>query len=103
VQAPFANGVNAVPPGRPPLENAQEVAPVAVEVSWMLLPAAATGAPAAAGVVMVSAGNGVMARLEPCGQESMNPAASVKTLRIPRGVSKADGMAATLEAVRMKV
>lgn len=28
VQAPFVNGVNAVPPGRPPLLKAQLVAPV---------------------------------------------------------------------------
>lgn len=44
-----------------------------------------------------------MARLEPSGQESMKPAARVKTERIPRGVSKAEGTAATLEAVRMNV
>jgi hypothetical protein len=103
VQAPLAKGVNAVPPGSPPLENAQDVAPVAVDVSWTELPAAGAGAPAAAGVVMVRAGKGVMARFEPCGQDSMKPAARVKTLRIPRGVSKAEGMAMAFAAVRMKV
>jgi hypothetical protein len=57
----------------------------------------------AAPAVMVNAGKGVMAKLDPDGQEEMKPAASVKTARIPRGVSNADGMAACLEAVRMKV
>lgn len=52
---------------------------------------------------MVRAGNGVMARLEPAGQDWMKPAARVKTLRMPRGVSKAEGMAAAFEATRMKV
>jgi len=52
---------------------------------------------------MVRAGKGVMARLEPAGHEEMKPAARVKTARIPSGVSNAEGMAATLEAVRMKV
>lgn len=52
---------------------------------------------------MVRAGNGVMARLEPDGQESMKPAAREKTARIPRGVSKAEGIAAAWEAIRMNV
>ena len=44
-----------------------------------------------------------MARLEPEGQDDMNAEASVKTERTPRGVSKAEGMAADFVAVRMKV
>lgn len=100
VQAPFAKEVKAAPPGRPPLTNAQPVAPVAVDESWTVDPAAtAAGAPE----VIVRAGNGVIARLEPAGQEEMKPAARVKTARIPSGVSNADGIAATLDAVRMKV
>lgn len=101
VQAPFANEVNAAPPGRPPLTNAQPVAPVAVDESWTVDPAVT--APAGAPAVMVRAGKGVMARLEPAGQEEMKPAARVKTARIPSGVSNADGIAATLDAVRMNV
>jgi hypothetical protein len=53
--------------------------------------------------VIVSAGNGVTARLDPVGQEEMKPAARLKTARMPRGVSKADGIAAALDAVRIKV
>lgn len=49
------------------------------------------------------AGKGVMARLEPEGQDDMNAEARVKTERTPRGVSKAEGMAADFVAVRMKV
>ena len=53
--------------------------------------------------VMVSAGNGVTARLDPVGQEEINPAARVKRARMPRGVSKADGIAAAFDAVRINV
>jgi hypothetical protein len=53
--------------------------------------------------VMVMAGKGWIARLDPEGQEVMKPAARVKTDRTPSGVSKAEGMAADLEAVRMNV
>jgi hypothetical protein len=53
--------------------------------------------------VIVSAENGVTARLDPVGQEEMKPAARLKTARIPRGVSKADGIAAAFDAVRIKV
>jgi len=56
-----------------------------------------------AGGAMVAAGKGVMARLDPCGQDAMKGAAREKTDRIPRGVSKAEGIAITLVAVRMKV
>ena len=52
---------------------------------------------------MVIAGNGVIAKFEPSGQEEMNPAASVNTDRIPSGVSNALGTAAALLATRMKV
>jgi hypothetical protein len=45
----------------------------------------------------------MMARLEPEGQDDMNAEARVKTERTPRGVSKAEGMAADFVAVRMKV
>ena len=102
VQAPFTNGEKAAPPGWPPLVNAQKAAPVAVVLSWRTEPAAIAEVDWL-GSVMVIAGKAVMARLEPVGQESMNPAARVKTLRIPSGVSNAEGTAATLEAVRMKV
>lgn len=101
-QALFVKAVKAVPPAWPAFVNAQNVAPVAVLLSAKLWPAvkvavALTPAP------IVRAGNAVMARLEPEGQDEMNPAARVKTLRTPRGVSKGDGMAAALEAMRMKV
>lgn len=56
-----------------------------------------------AGRVSVAAGNAVMARLEPCGQDAMKGAAREKTDLIPRGVSNADGIAVTLVAARMKV
>lgn len=100
----MVNGVKAAPPGWPPLTNAHEVAPVAVVLTWTevpaaIVPAADAGAPA----VMDKAENGVMAKLDPDGQEEMKPAARVKTPRMPSGVSKADGIAAVLEAVRMKV
>ncbi len=58
---------------------------------------------AAAPPVKVSAGKGVTARFEPDGQEEMKPAARVKTARMPRGVSNADGIAAALDAVLIKV
>jgi hypothetical protein len=58
--------------------------------------------PAAAGAT-VMVGNGVIARLDPWGQDSINPAARVNTERTPSGVSNADGIALTLLAVRMKV
>jgi len=99
-------GTNAAPPGCPPLTNAHEVAPVAVVLTWTVVPAAIVPLAEDAGAapaVMVNAGNGVIAKFDPDGQEEMNPAARVKTARIPRGVSKADGMAACLAAVRMKV
>jgi hypothetical protein len=52
---------------------------------------------------MVMAVRGLMFRFEPSGQEEMKPAARVKTFWTPRGVSKGDGTATALEAVRMKV
>jgi hypothetical protein len=52
---------------------------------------------------MVSDVKGVIFRFEPDGQDEMKPAARVKTLRTPRGVSNGDGTATTLDAVRMKV
>lgn len=58
---------------------------------------------ALAAVVDVIAGKGVMARFEPSGQEVMNGAAREKTARVPRGVSKGLGTAATLVRVRMRV
>lgn len=80
---------------------------MAVVLTWTAVPAAmvplAEAAGAAAPAVMVNGANGVMAKLDPDGQEEMKPAARVKTARIPSGVSKADGMAACLDAVRMKV
>ena len=45
----------------------------------------------------------MIARFEPVGQVEMNPAARPKIERIPRGVSKAEGTAADLEATRMNV
>lgn len=48
-----------------------------------------------AGEVMLSEEKGVMTRLEPVGHDEMNPAARVKTERIPSGVSKAEGTAKT--------
>jgi len=97
--------VKAAPPGWPPLTNAHEVAPVAIVLTWIEVPAAIVPLAPSAGAptVKVKGENGVTARLDPDGQEEMNPAARVKTPRIPSGVSKADGMAAVLEAVRMKV
>lgn len=83
--------------------KAQVVAPVAVVERARDWPAARFAVPLAAAPVMVTAGNGVMAKLEPVGQDWMKPAARVKTERIPSGVSKADGMAADFEAVLMKV
>lgn len=100
VHPPAAKAVKAVPPVCPPLVNAQNVPVVAALTSLICCPAATV---ACAPGAMVRAENGVMARLEPLGQDVMKPAASVKTERIPRGVSKAEGMAAALEAVRMKV
>jgi len=44
-----------------------------------------------------------MLRREPGGHESTKPTAREKTERGPRGVSKAEGTAAALTAVRMKV
>lgn len=81
--------------------NAHAVAPAAVDFSVSDCPAARDWF----GDVefMVMAGNGVIARLEPAGQELMKALASVKTERTPRGVSKAEGMACALVAVRMKV
>ena len=105
-QAPLVKAVNAAPPGSPPLRNAQFVAPVAVVVSCRLLPAGMTPLTAAGAVVpvvWVRAAKGVMARLEPVGQDEMKPAARVKTPRIPSGVSNAEGMAAAFDAVRMNV
>lgn len=55
------------------------------------------------GDVMLSAAKGVTARLEPVGHDDINPAARVKTERIPRGVSKAEGTAATCDAARTNV
>jgi hypothetical protein len=49
------------------------------------------------------AGNAWIFKLEPEGQELMNAAASVKTPRTLRGVSKAAGIGVTFEAPRMKV
>lgn len=96
------NGANAAPPGWPPLRNAHAIAPVAAEDNCTEAPAA-TFAWAGAPAVMVRAGKGVIAKLEPDGHEEMKPAAREKTARMPRGVSKGPGMAAALEAVRMKV
>lgn len=97
--APFVKGVNAVPPGTPPLVNAQKVAPCADvlnrRTSSALIPTAE--------FVMVMEGLAFIFKFEPVGQEAMKPAARVKTFFGPRGVSKADGTAAILEAVRMKV
>lgn len=101
--APLVYGTKAAPPVCPPLTNAQDVAPVAGLLTAKLVPAVITAGRAEAPAVMVNAGNGVIARLEPAGQEEMKPAASVNTARMPRGVSNADGMAAALEAVRMNV
>jgi hypothetical protein len=69
--------------------------------SWIVVPA--TIASVALGAVIVIAANGVTAKLEPEGQEEMNPAAREKTERIPRGVSKAEGTAIALEATRINV
>jgi hypothetical protein len=69
--------------------------------SWIVVPE--TIASVALGAVIVIAANGVTAKLEPEGQEEMNPAAREKTERIPRGVSKAEGTAIALEATRINV
>ena len=42
-------------------------------------------------------------RFEPDGQDVMNAEARLKTLRMPSGVSKGDGAAGALEAMRRKV
>lgn len=55
------------------------------------------------GEVMLRGANGVMARLDPEGHDEINPAARVNTDRIPRGVSKAEGTAATCDAARTNV
>lgn len=89
-QPPLVNGTKMVPPGAPPLVKAQKLAPDADVLSCKVTPMATAFA---AGEDMVMGGNGVMARFEPVGQESMKPAARVKTLRIPRGVSNALGTA----------
>ena len=60
----------------------------------MTVPAAMSEEPEA-GEVMLSEEKGVMTRLEPVGHDEMNPAARVKTERIPSGVSKAEGTAKT--------
>jgi hypothetical protein len=83
------------------LVKLQKVAPVALVASFSTVPDR-IGAPAP-GEVMVAVGKGWMARLEPSGQDSMKEDARVKTERTPSGVSKADGMAAALLTVRMKV
>lgn len=75
------------------------MAPVAVVLTWSL----ASALISAAAVVLVIAGKALIWRFEPVGQEVMKPAAREKTLRTPRGVSKAEGTAADLDAVRMKV
>jgi hypothetical protein len=80
--------------------NAQNVPPAACVLSWTDAPATAA---ALTSPLMETATKGVTARLEPVGHEEMKPAASVNTERMPRGVSKAEGTAATFEAVRMKV
>jgi hypothetical protein len=92
-------GVKAVPPGTPPLVNAQNVAPVAVVLNCRTVSAVIP----VAEFVMVIAGLAMILRFEPLGHEVMKPAARVKTFLTPRGVSKADGTARTLDAVRMKV
>lgn len=58
---------------------------------------------ALAAVVEVMAGKGLMARFDPSGQAVMKGAAREKTARVPRGVSKGFGTAATLVRVRMRV
>jgi hypothetical protein len=58
---------------------------------------------ARSGFCSAMAGNAWIFKLEPEGQELMNAAASVKTPRTPRGVSKAAGIGVTFEAPRMKV
>ena len=55
------------------------------------------------GFCSAMAGNAWIFKLEPEGQELMNAAASVKTPRIPRGVSNAAGIGVAFEAIRMKV
>ena len=100
-------GTKAAPPAWPPLTKAHELAPVAVVVTATEVPAAivpfAEAAGAVAPGVIVNAANGVIAKFDPEGQDEMKPAARVKTARMPRGVSKAEGIAACFEAVRMKV
>lgn len=103
VQAPPVNGTNAVPPNCPAFVNAQNVAPVAVLDNARLWPAVKAAVALPAPAAMVTAGNPVIAKLDPVGHEEMKPAARVKTLRTPRGVSNGDGMAAALEATRMNV
>jgi len=90
---------NAVPPGKPPFVNAQNVAPEAdVETCRTVFTLMS-----AVGVVEFIDGKGVMLRFEPDGHEVMKPAARVKTLRTSNGVSKAEGTATALDAERMKV
>jgi hypothetical protein len=52
---------------------------------------------------MVMGGLATILRFEPLGHEVMKPAARVNTFLTPRGVSKADGTAEILDAVRIKV
>lgn len=102
VHALFAYGTNVVPLALiPPFVNAHAVAPVAALFNVMLCPAVTACDVTVASIVI--AGKGVIARLLLCGHELMNAAARVKTERTPRGVSKAEGIAALLVAVRIKV
>lgn len=72
-------------------------------VVWILREVPATILDEASGEVISADVKGVTARLEPSGQDAMNPAARLKTERTPRGVSNADGTAITWEAARMNV
>ncbi len=92
------SGTKTLPPNSPPLVKAQCVAPlvelVICNTSLALMEAL---------LLAVSAEKGVICRLEPDGQDLMNGAARVKIWRGLRGVAKGEGIAAALEAVRMKV
>lgn len=102
MHALFVYGVKALPPDKPPLVNAQAVAPVAVLVKPIDWPALRDCEAVAAGSIVIE-GNGVIARFEPWGHELMNVAASVKTERTPSGVSNGEGIAWARLAVRMNV
>lgn len=80
------------------------MAPAGVPWTINLVPTGIEVELAMAGIgISASAGNAVILRLDPSGQDEIRGAASEKTDRTPSGVSKAEGMAAVLASVLIKV